>query len=258
MIGLQTKSRRLKGDGFFNYPKNIKTEMIVMTNVFWGLQKKRKTIIIKIPLIIEDKIIMAETVRNPQQTRSIDKKNRIIEAGYTLFARVGYYNTNTAQIAKEAGVSTGIVYGYFHDKRDILLEVLDQYTTKVFEPIFLMADKISAPIDFDYIFSHAIDAVVETHKNNASIHAALHSLTHSDEAVNNRFTELENEMTQRLADRLVSCGYPSAGVKEKVHLAIRLIQDFSHECIYDHHDYISYPTMRAMLVDMLTYLFEKE
>ena len=68
---------------------------------------------------------MADVVRTPKQQRSIDKKNRIITAGYTLFAQKGYYNTNTAEIAKEAGVSTGIVYGYFHDKRDILVEVLE-------------------------------------------------------------------------------------------------------------------------------------
>ena len=66
---------------------------------------------------------MSQEVREPQQKRSIDKKNRIIEAGYELFAKDGYFNTNTSEIAKKAGVSTGIVYGYFHDKRDILIEV---------------------------------------------------------------------------------------------------------------------------------------
>ena len=78
---------------------------------------------------------MAELVREPKQKRSIDKKNRIIEAGYELFAKNGYFNTNTAQIAKQAGVSTGIVYGYFRDKRDILLEVLSIYVDRVFTPI---------------------------------------------------------------------------------------------------------------------------
>ena len=63
-------------------------------------------------------------VRTPRQERSIAKKKKIIEAGYELFSKVGYYATNTAEIAKHAGVSTGIVYGYFKDKRDILLDVL--------------------------------------------------------------------------------------------------------------------------------------
>ena len=92
---------------------------------------------------------MSQEVREPQQKRSIDKKNRIIEAGYELFAKDGYFNTNTSEIAKKAGVSTGIVYGYFHDKRDILIEVLDIYVDNMFYPVFEMFDKITAPVDFD-------------------------------------------------------------------------------------------------------------
>ena len=199
---------------------------------------------------------MAETVRNPKQTRSIDKKNRIIDAGYKLFARDGYYSTNTAMIAKEAGVSTGIVYGYFRDKRDILIEVLNVYVNKVFEPIFAMFDKIQAPIDFDFLLTHAVEAVVQMHKDNSEIHAALHSLTYSDEIVNKRFTELENDMTIRVADCLEKGGYCTENLKEKVHLAMRCVQDFSHECIYDHHEYLSYEQMKKQLVGMLKYLFE--
>ena len=52
--------------------------------------------------------LMGESIRTPQQKRSIDKKNRIIEAGYELFARDGYFNTNTAQIAKHAGAGTSV------------------------------------------------------------------------------------------------------------------------------------------------------
>ncbi len=199
---------------------------------------------------------MAETVRNPKQLRSIDKKNRIIEAGYRLLAKNGYYSTNTAMIAKEAGVSTGIVYGYFRDKRDILIEVLNVYVNKVFEPVFAMFDKIQAPFDFDSLLKNAVESVVQVHQDNSAIHAALHSLTHSDELVKKRFTELENEMTIRVAECLEKGGYRSEDLKEKVHLAMRCIQDFAHEYIYDHHEYLSYPQMKNLLVEMLKRLFD--
>lgn len=77
---------------------------------------------------------MAQDVREPKQERSIEKKNRIVQAGFELFSQVGYYNTNTVEIAKRAGVSTGIVYGYFKDKRDILLDVLEIYVKEAFAP----------------------------------------------------------------------------------------------------------------------------
>ena len=56
---------------------------------------------------------MEEMIREPRQKRAIEKKNKIIEAGFQLICQNGYYNTNTKEIALEAGVSTGIVYQYF-------------------------------------------------------------------------------------------------------------------------------------------------
>ena len=47
-------------------------------------------------------------IREPIQKRSIEKKEKIIQAGFELICDKGYYNTNTAEIAKSAGVSTGI------------------------------------------------------------------------------------------------------------------------------------------------------
>ena len=198
---------------------------------------------------------MAETVRTPRQRRSIDKKKRIIEAGYALFAQKGYYSTNTAEIAKEAGVSTGIVYGYFRDKRDILIEVMDIYVEQVFRPVLEMFDKLTPPLDFDFILKHAVDSAVKTHKQNAAIHEALHSLSHTDEAVRLRFIELEDEMTERVAERLNACGIALPDAKERVHLAKKTVESYAHECVYDKHSYLSYPDMRILVVEMLKGLF---
>ena len=80
-------------------------------------------------------------VRNPVQKRSIEKKNKIIEAGFNLICEKGYYNTNTAEIAKAAGVSTGIVYNYFNDKHDILIEGIKQLGASIFYPMLNMSQK---------------------------------------------------------------------------------------------------------------------
>ena len=78
---------------------------------------------------------MAENaIREPIQKRSIEKKEKIIKYGFDLICEKGYYNTNTAEIAKAAGVSTGIVYSYFNDKHDILLEGLKRYANGIFYP----------------------------------------------------------------------------------------------------------------------------
>ena len=205
--------------------------------------------------IIYNVIVMKNVVREPQQERSIEKKNKIIEAGYQLFSEVGYYGTNTAEIAKRAGVSTGIVYGYFQDKRDILICVLEIYINKVFEPILKTFDKLKAPIDFDELISLLIDLTIKTHKKHAKMHEVLHSLASTDEAVNAQFIALEDSITVKIFDKLSSLGASIENAMEKIHFAMDIIQTFSHEYVFDKHDYIDYFVMRDMVKQTVINLF---
>lgn len=74
-------------------------------------------------------------IRQPIKRTSIEKKQKIINAGLQVFSEKGYYNTTTAEIAQIAGVSTGIVYNYFKDKKDILLQALQVCFENTFKPI---------------------------------------------------------------------------------------------------------------------------
>ena len=194
---------------------------------------------------------MKNQVREPRQERSIEKKNRIIEAGYQLFSEVGYYGTNTAEIAKCAGVSTGIVYGYFQDKRDILISVLEVYVNKVFDPFLKMFDKLSLPIDFDSLITKIIQQAISTHKNNRKIHEALHSLAGSDEAVGAQFIALEDAITLKIAEKFELLGLKVENAVEKIHLAMDIIQSFSHEYVFDKHEYIDYFVMKEMVINIV-------
>ena len=199
---------------------------------------------------------MKNEVRQPRQERSIEKKNRIIDAGYQLFSEVGYYGTNTAEIAKRAGVSTGIVYGYFQDKRDILICVLEIYINKVFDPFLKMFDKITPPVDFTELITKIINQAIKTHKNNRKIHEALHSLAGSDEAVGAQFIALEDQITLKIAQKFQSLGINVENPMEKVHLAMDVIQSFSHEYVFDKHEYIDYIVMKDMVIKLVKSLFE--
>ena len=190
---------------------------------------------------------MAQEVREPKQERSIEKKNKIVQAGYELFSQVGYYNTNTAQIAKKAGVSTGIVYGYFKDKR----------VNTAFAPVLDYIDSLSAPVDFRSIAAHVLDGAIEIHKSNANIHEALHSMSHSDEAVSNKFIALEDEITLAISDKFKSLGVAKSNLTERIHFAMDIVQSFSHEFVYDHHTYIDYAAMRKIVEDTIVSLFEE-
>lgn len=199
---------------------------------------------------------MGQEVREPKQERSIEKKNRIVQAGFELFSQVGYYNTNTAEIAKRAGVSTGIVYGYFKDKRDILLDVLEIYVKGAFAPVLDMISHLTAPVNFEGTIEHVLERAINIHTKYANIHEALHSLSHTDEAVNNKFISLEDEITLAIANKLADLGVKKENLTERIHFAMDIVQSFSHEYVYDHHTYIDYDAMRKIVKNTLVALFE--
>ncbi len=199
---------------------------------------------------------MKNEIRQPRQERSIEKKNKIIQAGYELFSEVGYYGTNTAEIAKRAGVSTGIVYGYFQDKRDILICVLDIYINKIFAPFLKLFEKITLPLDFKDLLTKIVEKTIKTHKNNRKIHEVLHSMASNDEAVNAEFIALEDKITVEIADRLNAIGLKIDNALEKIHFAMDVIQSFSHEYVFDKHEYLDYIVMRDMVINTLVKLFE--
>ena len=199
---------------------------------------------------------MKNEIREPRQKRSIEKKNKIVKAGYELFSEVGYYGTNTAEIAKRAGVSTGIVYGYFQDKRDILINVLNIYINDVFAPIFNIINEIIPPINYDVLIKDVLDAVIDVHKNNEKIHEALHGLTSTDEVVKNEFIKLEDDFTIKIAKKLEILNEKMSYKKEKIHLAMNLIQSFAHEYVFDKHDYIDYDYLKETVVKTIVNLFK--
>ena len=195
-------------------------------------------------------------VRTPKQERSIETKNKIIAAGYKVFSTVGYYGTNTAEIAKVAGVSTGIVYGYFEDKRDILMCVLEIYLKDVTDPIFNIMSRAEAPIDYRLLVKNVTDEVIKIHKDNDRLHNTLHSLAATDEGVNARFIEIEKTLTENISKTLVALGAKAEFLPEKVHTAMNIIQSFAHEYVFDNHNYINYSEMYNIIITTLANIFE--
>src|ERR687897_3807849 len=55
-----------------------------------------------------------------------DKREAILRAAISVFARCGYFNSKVADIAREAGVADGTVYLYFKSKEEILLSIFDR------------------------------------------------------------------------------------------------------------------------------------
>ena len=62
-----------------------------------------------------------------QQARGVVTRARLLRVARELFARHGYATTSRADIANRAGVGMSTVYHHFPDKREMLLELIEQW-----------------------------------------------------------------------------------------------------------------------------------
>ncbi|MED0675906.1 TetR/AcrR family transcriptional regulator [Aneurinibacillus thermoaerophilus] len=67
-------------------------------------------------------------MRTNRQLKALETKNRLIDAALRTFSRKGFSQSTTKDIAKEAGVTDGLIYHYFQSKEDLLWAILDKYT----------------------------------------------------------------------------------------------------------------------------------
>ena len=58
-----------------------------------------------------------------KQSRSQATYEALLDAATRVFAKRGYDAAQTPEIAAEAGVSTGALYRYFSDKRQMFIEI---------------------------------------------------------------------------------------------------------------------------------------
>lgn len=195
-------------------------------------------------------------IREPIQKRSIEKKEKIIESGFELICEKGYYNTNTAEIAKNAGVSTGIVYQYFKDKHDILIEALKKYADNIFYPMLNIPEKDFDKNNLDKIIKKMIDNFVQNHKLSKSAHEEIMAMAHLDKEVAFYFHKREMEMTEKIYKLLVNNGFDSKNLMEKSHICIGLIDNLCHEIVYHKHERLDYNIMTNICINMIIDIFK--
>ena len=201
---------------------------------------------------------MLDNIREPKQQRAIEKKEKIIEAGFNLICENGYYNTNTMEIAKKASVSTGIVYQYFKDKYDILIEGLEKYGDDIFFPMLKTKDVKFDKNDFDKLLKQMIKHYISNHKVSNTAHEEIMSMVHSDKRVAEYYYKRELEMTNSLRDILLNNGFKDDGLYEKVHIMMGLIDNLCHEIAYHKHSNMNYDVMTNLVIDNIKSLFKND
>ncbi len=201
---------------------------------------------------------MDEIIREPRQKRAVEKKEKIISAGFYLICKNGYHNTNTAQIAKEAEVSTGIIYQYFKDKYNIFMEGLEKYGDEIFFPMLKINKDDFNINNFEFSLRKMIKEYIKDHKMSQTAHEEITSMIHSNKDVANYFYKRELLMTETIKKILLDNNFKDNNLNEKVHIMIGLIDNLCHEIAFHKHSNMNYDAMTDIVIKIIKDLFKND
>ena len=196
-------------------------------------------------------------VREPIKKNSIAKKNKIIADGFELICNQGYHNVSCVDIAKYCGVSTGIIYQYFKDKRDIFIEGVKLYSDNIMFPLLKIENKKITKDNIEFIMKDIILKSIKQNTMTKKAHQELMSMSCLDKKVLKIFSDKELEITEKLVDILKHNGFREINLNEKVHLIINLIDDLCHETVYHKHQNINYDVLIDETVKLIVNILKE-
>ena len=198
--------------------------------------------------------------RMPKQDKALAKRARIIEKGFELICEKGYHSTTTPEIAKYAGVSTGIIYQYFKDKKEIFIEGLKKFSDSILFPMTAILEEnlISSgnvPMisldDIERIIDRIITLMLQRHRMSQKAHEEIFAMAHSDHDVAEIFADSELAMTAKIEDFVEKAGIQMENSKEKIHLIYGIVENYCHETIYHHHAELNNEVMRSEVIRII-------
>ncbi|PJZ52619.1 TetR/AcrR family transcriptional regulator [Leptospira adleri] len=143
-------------------------------------------------------------VRSPIQSRSIETKEKIIEAAYKLVKQRGYSETGIRDIVDAAGVSIGTFYSYYRDKNDIALEIIRKYSEEFYGNLAAdTIDTLKGESDLGVILYEILVRMKKSALKNPKLHRELAILSLTDENIAAAVKKIERERIRKEASKLL-------------------------------------------------------
>ena len=191
------------------------------------------------------------SVREPIQKRSIDKKNKILDHGFKLICEKGYHNTNTAEIAKAAGVSTGIVYSYFKDKHDILIQGYLKFKENFFLPLFDEIFRDYEVKDIGIALHEVVQVFVTNYEKTNMCRKELSALASSDEEIAMYLEEEQIALAEKIYELLIKKGFDGNELKETIFISLNLIYNYCETIVDHNYTNIDYEIVEKKIIDFI-------
>jgi AcrR family transcriptional regulator len=193
-------------------------------------------------------------IREPQQKRSIDKKSRIMNAGFKLFCEKGYHNTNTSEIANKAGVSTGTVYSYFKDKKDIYVSSFENFLNNYLQPLVDDLANTPKPIDIRQFVDKCIEIFRNLYVNSKQTIKELGTMQETDPEIMQHFANYEDIILSAFVKALDTPNIDQQNLDEKMYLIYTLADVLGQEYAFGYHNSIRLDILREEVTNMLANL----
>jgi len=126
-----------------------------------------------------------------------ERRQQIIRAATKLFSEQGYYGTTIQHVAREAGISVGLIYQYFRDKDDVLFLTLKLVLETYEKEIPAAIDGVEHPLErlclalgaYCRVVDRLRDATVLTYRSTKSLRADRRTFIKEGEERSNRLLE---------------------------------------------------------------------
>lgn len=137
-----------------------------------------------------------ETVSEPKTEKGRHTKAALLQGARTVFGQMGYSEARVSDIATAAGLSNGAFYRYYADKRDILLDLLNQLLGGTYEASALTRWNRQQPLR---TIQAGIDLYLHFYQDHADVFRVLHEVAEIDPEVE----AMQRQARARFQDRSI-------------------------------------------------------
>ncbi|WP_291329606.1 TetR/AcrR family transcriptional regulator [Desulfovibrio sp. UCD-KL4C] len=197
--------------------------------------------------------------RTPVQLRSKDKKRKIIVSGMKLFSDKGFHKTNISEIATKAGVSVGSFYGYFKDKKDLLLEVSQAYGNSIIKGIYEnIANEAPVHAENTAIIEFIVNSAKQAHMLSTELHREMLALKNRKPEMAKLDKRITTSFQNGIEKILKKCGnrIRVQDTNTAAKLVASAIEEIMHRCYIEKLEKDAEPLLSELTKMCTGYLFK--
>lgn len=162
-----------------------------------------------------------------------EKQERILNAALKEFALKGYENASTNEIVKSAGISKGLLFHYFSNKKELYLFLYNHFVDVLTEEFFNELDFTERDI-FERLKSLMIlkNRLMARHPEvfNFMMSASMEASDEVKEALNNANTELMHTSYGRLFDNIDLTKFrEGTDIQRAINIIMWTLEGFSNQ-----------------------------